>query len=248
MGKALIIPDVDWSNNNIGQVTFVTDNLIITGHSEINGNSVYNAYYGGESIVVTWELSDYSVASLSNTSGSNVTITPIVDSGVVTLSAIYGDEIVSLIIVISKESLTITQDSIEPANILYQWGDSGRTKYRGIFYLSVEEAESWTLNLNVKTGSTIKVGVQYHDYEIAKPLDQITTGNNTLVSWDSGWILPGSSVTATQDNNKSNTIGTANSTNKPTAIALVFTVISAETTLPTYEMFIENVTFKLELK
>lgn len=247
MGKALIIPDVDWSNNNIGQVTFVTDNLIITGPSEINGNSVYKAYYGGESIVVTWELSDYSVASLSNTSGSNVTITPIVDSGVVTLSAIYGDEIVSLTILLSKESF-ITQDSIDPANMLYQWGDGAKTKYRGIFYLSVAEAESWTLNLNVKAGSTIKVGVQYHDREFAKPLDQITVGNNILVSWDSGWILPGSSVTATQDNNKSNTIGTANSTNKPTAIALVFTVISDETTLPTYEMFIENVTFKLELK
>lgn len=246
MGKALIIPDVDWSNNNIGQVTFVTDDLIITGPSEINGNSVYKAYYGGESIVVTWELSDYSVASLSNTSGSNVTITPIVDSGVVTLSAIYGDEIASLIIVISKESF-ITQDSIEPANLLYQWGDAG-TKYRGIFYLSVAEVESWTLNLNVKTGSTIKIGVQYHDYEFANPLDKIAIGNVNLVSWDSGWILPASSVTATQDNNKTNTIGRANSTNKPTAIALVFTVISDETTLPTYEMFIENVTFKLDLK
>lgn len=86
MGKAIIVPDVNWASKNFGTVSIVE--LIITGATTIYGEQSYSAYLKGAPVSATWTLSG-SAASLSSQVGSSVTLTPVSD-GLVTLSATYN--------------------------------------------------------------------------------------------------------------------------------------------------------------
>ena len=96
MGKAIIIPDVDWSSRNLGRVTFKNnenDNeekiLEIIGDSTITSSSVYRVTLNGVLVGATWSISSTQYAQLDVVDGSQVIVTPKM-SGNIVLTATYN--------------------------------------------------------------------------------------------------------------------------------------------------------------
>lgn len=73
MGKAIIIPNVNWSTRNFGKVTkselaIIGDDTIIVGDSK-----TYTAQYEGNAVNASWSIEGNGV--LSSTTGTSVTVT-----------------------------------------------------------------------------------------------------------------------------------------------------------------------------
>lgn len=137
---------------------------------------------------------------------------------------------------------TITEDYFTEDKMRY-YKTSGN-KYRAAMYIPINGSVNWNGFVSVSESSPIKVGIQYQDYEVytmTNPDAADSPNATTSVSWDSGWITKGYDSGFYDECNKVNTIGGANSTNKPTAIAFVFTNSSDETKIPTFEEFMSNV-------
>lgn len=92
MGKAIMIPNVNWASKNFGRVTRA-DQLSIEGASTITASGTYTAYYNGNEVSVTWRLTGN--GTLSQSTGTTTTVIPSVN-GTLLLSATYGDKTASL--------------------------------------------------------------------------------------------------------------------------------------------------------
>lgn len=92
MGKAIMIPNVNWASKNFGRVTRA-DQLSIEGASTITASGTYTAYYNGNAVSVTWRLTGN--GTLSQSTGTTTTVIPSVN-GTLLLSATYGDKTASL--------------------------------------------------------------------------------------------------------------------------------------------------------
>lgn len=108
MGKALVIPNVDWSNNNLGQVHLIKG-LVIMGDNEISQPTTFIAYYNGTPTSVDWSLTGS--GTLSTNTGSSTTVTPNDDGAVLTLTAVYNSESTS-------KSISVSFGTIEIINYL----------------------------------------------------------------------------------------------------------------------------------
>lgn len=106
MGKAIIVPNVDWASKNFGKVSLVE--LTIIGDTTIYGTMSYSAELRGAPVSVNWSLTG-SAATLSSQVGTSVTLTPISD-GVVTLSATYEGKTESIEITV-YEGVVLTSIS-----------------------------------------------------------------------------------------------------------------------------------------
>ena len=74
MGKAIIIPSVNWGTKNLGQVTRL-DGLVITGASTTHGEDVVlTSTYNGNPVTAQWSVTSNNATIV--VSGSTCTVTP----------------------------------------------------------------------------------------------------------------------------------------------------------------------------
>lgn len=74
MGKAIIIPSVNWGTKNLGQVTRL-DGLVITGASTTHGEDiVLTSTYNGNPVTAQWSVTSNNATIV--VSGSTCTVTP----------------------------------------------------------------------------------------------------------------------------------------------------------------------------
>lgn len=92
MGKALMIPNVNWASKNFGRVTRM-DELSISGESTITASGTYTAYYNGNAVSVTWSLTGN--GTISTVTGTSTTVVPSAN-GTLLLTATYGNKTASL--------------------------------------------------------------------------------------------------------------------------------------------------------
>lgn len=143
-----------------------------------------------------------------------------------------------------RQAKLITQESISDAPTFIV--NKGQSNTRSIVYVHLESYVRWNMNLSVASNSTIKVGIQYQNYA------QVTSSNSNndvgKISWDSGWITPGDSMTCDESNKKGASVGTAASTLFPSVIGLCCTYNSNGAGTPTIDEILQYVTFELTLE
>lgn len=125
MGKAIIIPNVNWSSINFGEITPAPVRLSISGSSSIYDglSSEYIALYGGDAVNVTWSIEGN--GTISTTSGSSVTVTP-TGVGSITLNASYNSLTASKQITINtyiQDGLVFNLDGINKGVNEGKWTD-----------------------------------------------------------------------------------------------------------------------------
>lgn len=112
MGKALIIPGVNWQSRNFGQV-HLSRGLRIIGDDIISQPTVFKAYYNGEESSVQWSITGN--GTISSASGSSTTVTPLDDGSVLVLTATHNEESTS-------KTITVNQGTIETITYLRSSG------------------------------------------------------------------------------------------------------------------------------
>lgn len=123
MGKAIIIPNVDWSSINFGTVT--PTRLYIEGSSSIYDglSSEYTALYMGVAVNVTWSIEGN--GTISTTTGSSVTVTS-TGAGSITLMASYNSVTATKQITINSyitDGLVFYLDGINKGTNEGKWTD-----------------------------------------------------------------------------------------------------------------------------
>ena len=247
MGKAMIVPNVDWSNNNLGQVT--ASILTIGGSSNVELTGTFTAVLGGSLVNAQWAISDSSVASLSSNTGNTIVVTAL-KNGTATLSATYNGETADL--VINCNAGYITEDDFTQDMCHYYASNSQGANSRTVLVFDILDAS--TFHGNLENGSaTVKVAVQLWDSgQIVPSTDNTSPSTNTPVPlhtcWDSGWRTNGQTQTFDSTCNKNNSVGNAQSSNPPARANLVCTYVSGGTGMPTLAEIKEAVTFKFYAK
>ena len=214
---------------------------------------------------VTWSISDTSVATLipeSQQAGiaPAAVVTPIANTGTnsIVLTAVFGTTTLTKTITVIGESssdetvvITKTSDVVANESLKYYFStNSTPYKRRAFIYLDIDKNAEWDITIQPKADSPYKYGIQYHASRYISNTDpeKVTLGNGGYVAYDSGWILPGASKTCDETNNKSNTVGGANFTGKPTAIAITATHTSDESIIIDKESYLANIDFTLTKK
>lgn len=89
MGKAIIIPSVNWGTKNLGQVTRL-DGLVITGASTTHGEDVVLvSTYNGNPVTAQWSVTSNNATIV--VSGSTCTVTPTGTApAIITVQAAYA--------------------------------------------------------------------------------------------------------------------------------------------------------------
>lgn len=89
MGKAIIIPSVDWGTKNLGRVTRL-DGLVITGASTTHGEDVVLvSIYNGNPVTAQWSVTSNNATIV--VSGSTCTVTPTGTApAIITVQAAYA--------------------------------------------------------------------------------------------------------------------------------------------------------------
>lgn len=217
------------------------------------------------SATVTWSISDTSVATLTpETQQTGIApaavVTPIANTGTnnIVLTAVFGTTTLTKTITIIGESssdetvvITKTSDVVTNESLKYYFAsDSTPYKRRAFIYLDINNCSEWDITIQPKVDSPYKYGIQYHASRYISNTDPetVTKGNGSYVAYDSGWILPGESKTCDETNNKSNTVGGANYTGKPTVIAITATHTSDESVIIDKESYLANIDFTLTKK
>lgn len=98
MGKAIIVPNVNWETKNFGQVTPST--LVISGNDQISGNiaTTYTALLNGIPVEASWSASG---GVLSSVTGTSVQLTPSNIPSEVTIVATYNGLIAQKTIIVT---------------------------------------------------------------------------------------------------------------------------------------------------
>lgn len=236
MGKAIIVPNVDWSNNNLGQVTASV--LVISGSSSVTLTGTFSAILAGNPVIATWSISDNSVASLSSNIGDTITITALTN-GTATLYATYNEETAELLI--SCNAGYITEDDIVQSMLHYYASNNMGSNSRTSVVLP-DITNTSTFHGTMKNNSaTIKIGVQIWDENQVLPSSDSsspspgTTPKPAGTCWDSGWITQGNTATFNSSCNKNNSVGSAQSSNSPKRVNLACTYVNGGTGMPTIE-------------
>lgn len=73
MGKAIIIPNVNWSTRNFGKVTKSEIDIVGDGTITVGDTKTYTAQYHGNAVNASWSIEGNGV--LSSTTGTSVTVT-----------------------------------------------------------------------------------------------------------------------------------------------------------------------------
>lgn len=98
MGRAIIVPNVNWGTKNFGQVTPST--LVINGNDQIFGNiaTTYTALLNGIPVEASWSASG---GVLSSVTGTSVQLTPSNIPSEVTIVATYNGLIAQKTIIVT---------------------------------------------------------------------------------------------------------------------------------------------------
>ncbi len=211
---------------------------------------------------LTWSISDTTVATLTpepyqagiapaavvapiaNTGTNNIVLTATFGTTTITKNlTIIGESSSDDVVVITKTSDVVANETLK----YYFSSNSTPYKRRAFIYLDIDNCSEWEMTIQPKADSPYKYGVQYHAsrYISNTNPETVTLGNGSYVAYDSGWILPGSSVTCDETNNKSNTVGGANYTGKPAVIAITATHTSDESVIIDKASYLANIDFTL---
>lgn len=248
MGKAIIVPNVDWSNNNLGQVTASV--LAISGSSNVNISGEFSAILGGNLVNAQWSISDNTIASLSSNLGNTITVT-VLQNGTATLSATYNGETAELVLICNAGYITeadFTQDMCH-----YYASNAYGANSRTVLVFDIADASTFHGSLT-NNSATIKAAVQLWDSGQLIPSSDRdspslgTTPVPTHTVWDSGWKTQNQTQSFDSTCNKNNSVGTAQSSNPPARACLVCTYVSGGTGMPPLEEIKAAVTFKYYAK
>lgn len=235
--------------------------LYITGSTAITGPAEYRCYYGDTLVAASFFVTPTGVVTeYIDQINKKVILTP-VQSGTIRLSAIYLDMSVGLDITVTVEEeepdvpgsgvVTLTEkDLLNQESRFYRGGIGGML--RGILYFNITDINEWDVKLSVKNTANLKIGMQYKllmQGEMTMDTADSLNNGSTATTWDSGWILPGSTVTADETRNKDNTIGSASGTGKPSYIGIAYSYVTESTdALPAIEDIINNITLEIIYK
>ena len=241
MGKAIIVPGVDWSNNNLGQVTALE--LSISGASSIDASGVFTAMFGGNAVGALWSLSDNTVASLSSNTGETVTVT-VLRNGTVTLSATYLGYSATLTLTCSLGYITEADFTQEMCH--YYKTSQGKT--RTILLFDILDASTFHGTIQNNAINIDYALVLWDSGQVTPSSDNTDPSTGTPVSnhtvWDSSWKTDGETQSVDSTCNKDNSIGTANSSATPNRVGLVATYnTDGRTGMPTLAEIMQSVTF-----
>lgn len=234
MGKAIIIPNVDWSGNNLGQVT--TSALAILGSSTVNVSGSFSAKAGGVLVDAQWSISDATVATLSSNTGNTVTVT-VLTIGTATITATYNGETATMALNCRIGDVITENDFTQEMMGYYYSGTTQFTNTRSVVQLPIVDASTFHGTLK-NNSSLIKVAIQLRDStsgslsdDSSSPTVNGSTPDKTV--WDSKWLTQDGTKSFDYTCNKDNSPGSATSTRTPAYVWLVATYASGTTGMPT---------------
>lgn len=233
MGKAIIIPNVDWSGNNLGQVT--TSALAILGSSTVNVSGSFSAKAGGVLVDAQWSISDATVATLSSNTGNTVTVT-VLTIGTAIITATYNGETATMALN-CRIGDVITENDFTQEMMGYYSGTTQSSTTRSVVQLPIVDASTFRGTIK-NNDSVIKVAIQIRDTtagvlsnDSSSPTINGSSPSQTI--WDSKWITQNETKSFDYTCNKDNSPGSASSSGTPGKIWVVATYVSGGTGMPT---------------
>lgn len=242
MGRAIIIPGIDWSGNNLGTVSNAL--LTISGSTTVMQTGSFGALLGGSAVPATWSISDTSIATISSSTGNSITVTA-VSNGTVRLTATYEGETTYVDLSIYR---AITEEDI--TSDLLKYYSTATNKTRTGILLPIDNASSFHGTFkNINANNTVKLGIQLWDAEHEIPGNDPSnpsSGDYTdiHITWDSGWITAEQETVCDYTKNKTNTIGSAASTGAPATLNIAFTYVSGNSGMPTLNEILSTIEFE----
>lgn len=181
MGKAIIIPNVNWSSVNFGEITPV--GLFISGSSSIYDglSSEYTALYAGDAVNVTWSIEGN--GTISTTFGSSVTVTP-TGAGSITLNASYNSLTATKQITINtyiQDGLVFNLDGINKGVNEGKWTDLvGGVQWTNYNAISLDNGWSFANGAYMLDNGTMS-SYSFANCTVEMCIDSNTSNNNYFI-------------------------------------------------------------------
>lgn len=154
MGKAIIIPSVNWGTKNLGQVTRL-DGLVITGASTTYGEDVVLvSTYNGNPVTAQWSVTSNNATIV--VSGSTCTVTPTGTApAIITVQAAYAGGTATKTVSLVKMNLTIDGQEWLDENAITLTAKKGASTISGATFAITDGSDLATITDNGNGTATL---------------------------------------------------------------------------------------------
>ena len=222
MGKAIIIPSVNWGTKNLGRVTRL-DGLVITGASTTYGEDVVlTSTYNGNPVTAQWSVTSNNATIV--VSGSTCTVTPTGTApSTITVQATYAGSTETKTVSLVEMHLTIDGQEWLDENAITLTAKNGVSTVSGATFAITDGSDlatitdngNGTATLTAKTtgaGGLVTITVSKYGYTVTKQvrvyvmsgmlfhLDGADFANNNWTDRKGGKSLPMTKCTLNANN------------------------------------------------